>query len=105
MTRRAGTPKALARAAQAEKNARRGSAIIFFKEPQNKVPFWRGVRDDDCMRVFHNARIELRSTPTVTFICVIQNSSSGPVEFVYDFADVSRYSTFPVIEVAEGDGE
>ncbi len=75
-----------------------GSVIMFFRERQSKPRWWERTRENHFMRAYHSARYELRSTPTTSFIAIIQATSSGPVEFLYDWKDVAHVSMLPRID-------
>ncbi len=75
-----------------------GSVVVLFRKRQSKPHWWERTDEIHFMRVFSGARYELRSTPTTSFIAIIQATASGPVEFLYDWRDVKQVSTFPRIE-------
>lgn len=104
MSKRAGTPTQLRKAAASEAARRAqepGSVLVFFKEPQSKPRFWERMTEEHHMRAYHNARYEIRSTSTVTLLAIVQQSQAGIVEFVYDMADVEKFSALPHIDLPE----
>ena len=90
-----------AKKAKALRKQEAGSVLVFFRERQSKPRWWERADERHFMRVFSGARYELRSTSTTCLLAIIQATSSGPVEFLYDWRDIKKVSTFPRIEPTE----
>ena len=77
--------------------------VIYFKEPQAKVPWWRRSKTGEHARVFQGATVELVPTPTATLVRLTR----GPMTEHLDWNDIRRIIALPIMDLpsAEPDEE